>query len=77
MALFAASKAEVEIRRLGVWRRVGGVALEGLLWLWCGIVTLCVCSIGVGMLRGKDLASVFAGGMTMAFLDVVFCGKTT
>ncbi|RLN03954.1 hypothetical protein C2845_PM13G07740 [Panicum miliaceum] len=47
MAMPAANKADVELRRHGAWWRGGGVAPEGLSWLWCGDVTPRRCSEGL------------------------------
>ena len=57
--LLATSKAEVGFLWHGMWRRSGGVALEGLSWLWYRFVMPFACSFG--MLRAKVLAGIPAG----------------
>ena len=60
--LSRADEAKVELRRHGACWRGGGVALEGLPWLWCPNVAPCTCSIGIGCSGGKPLPAFLPVG---------------
>ena len=60
--LSGTDEAMVELRRYGACRRGGGVAPEGLPWLWCPNVAPCTCSMGIGCFGGKPLPAFLPVG---------------
>ena len=60
--LSGADEAKVELRRHGACWRGGGVAPEGLPWLWCPNVAPCTCSMGIECSGGKPLPAFLPVG---------------
>ena len=60
--LSGADEAKVELRWHGACWRGGGVAPEGLSWLWCPNVAPCTCSMGIECSGGKPLPAFLPVG---------------
>ena len=67
--LLATSKAEVGFLWHAMWRRSGGVALEGLSWALVPVCHAVRVQFGLGCSGRKPLPA-FAGGMTAACLTL-------
>ena len=57
-----ADEANVELRRHGACKHGGGIAPEGLSWMWCPNVAPCTCSMGFGCFGRKPLPAFLPVG---------------
>ena len=57
-----ADEAKVELQRHGACKHGGGVAPEGLPWMWCPNVAPCTCNMGFGCFRRKPFTAFLPMG---------------